>query len=186
MSIAAEYVDALSRALQKRHVVIEPGLSQAEISRVEDLIDAPMPPELRSLLGALLPVSDRFPNWRDGDEERLRSHIDEPIEGVVDFVEHHDFWFDGWGQRPGSLSSAIAIARENLVAAPKLIPVYGHRYLPCQPAIEGNPVFSIMSTDVVVYGNDLADYISHEFKVLAPSQASRGPRYVSFWSDLAR
>lgn len=42
-------------------------------------------------------------------------------------------------------------------------PRLGHRYLPAGRGTYGHPVLSIYQTDIIVYGTDLADYISCEF-----------------------
>ncbi len=48
-------------------------------------------------------------------------------------------------------------------AAPKLIPVFGHRYLLAEPCAAGNPVLSIYQSDMVIYAVDLYDYFLVEF-----------------------
>lgn len=45
-----------------------------------------------------------------------------------------------------------------LKAAPRLIPICSHRYIPEEPHDAGNPVFSVMQSDVIYYGADLANY----------------------------
>src|SRR5207253_1790467 len=70
--------------------------------------------------------------------------------------------------------------------APKLIPLIAHRYIPADPHLAGNPVFSVMQSDTIYYGFDLTDYFAHEFGDLA----SRRPldwskvRRIEFWSDV--
>src|SRR5207245_1362409 len=45
----------------------------------------------------------------------------------------------------------------------ELIPVCSQRYLPDDPPLAGNPVFSIYQTDIIIYGRNLWDYFRHEF-----------------------
>lgn len=45
---------------------------------------------------------------------------------------------------------------------PKLIPLFGHRYLREEPFERGNPVFSIHQTDVICDGIDLPDWLQRE------------------------
>jgi hypothetical protein len=47
-------------------------------------------------------------------------------------------------------------------AAPQLIPVIGHRYLLAEPCAAGNPVLSVYQSDLVVYGEDLRDFLLHD------------------------
>lgn len=87
---------------------------------------------------------------------------------------------------PAASSQAEATAREMLRSVPTMVPIFVHRDLPAAPAPESPPVFSIYQTDVIYYGDDLVDYVAHEFQVppLHPSPVV-GPRRVPFWSDLA-
>lgn len=45
-----------------------------------------------------------------------------------------------------------------------MIPVYGHRYMNELPASAGTPVFSIVQSDIIGYGRDLAEYLRKEFR----------------------
>jgi hypothetical protein len=80
--------------------------------------------------------------------------------------------------RPGA-------ARRHLAQAPKMIPVYAHRYLPAGCGSYGHPVLSIYQTDIIIYGTDLAAHIDREFGGTRPSaDVNRIPsRLVSFWGD---
>lgn len=47
----------------------------------------------------------------------------------------------------------------------------------------GNPVFSIVQTDIIYYGTDLADYLHAEFGVPRRAWAATDARVIRFWSD---
>lgn len=64
--------------------------------------------------------------------------------------------------------------------------MFAHRFIPDTPAAAGNPVFSIVQTDIIHYGSDLADYFAREFGVPRPSWAAQAPKEIPFWSDLVR
>ncbi len=66
-----------------------------------------------------------------------------------------------------------------------MVPLFGHRYLVADPAPVGAPVFSIWQTDVVYYGDDLLDYLAHDFEAKPFEEHPRTvyPR-VPFWSDV--
>jgi hypothetical protein len=51
-----------------------------------------------------------------------------------------------------------------------LVAVYGHRYIPAEPGLAGNPVFSIHQSDVIVYGSSLASYLAAEFGVVSDDE----------------
>lgn len=65
--------------------------------------------------------------------------------------------------------------------APKLVPILSHRYIPAEPALRGNPIFSICQTDIIHYGANLAEYFSNEFE---GRWLVSSPRRIRFWSDL--
>ena len=62
------------------------------------------------------------------------------------------------GQLDQLFSRAFAVAKRAMDAAPKLVPIAGHRFIPEAPHEEGNPVFSVHQTDIIYYGRDLAEY----------------------------
>ena len=64
-----------------------------------------------------------------------------------------------------------------------MIPVFGHRYLPAGRGTCGHPVLSIYQSDIIVYGTDLADYITCEFSRRVISADWAAPPMVPFWSD---
>jgi hypothetical protein len=92
---------------------------------------------------------------------------------------------------------------EILDDAPRLIPIYAHRAVPNEPLEAGNPVFSVMQMDIIIYGNDLEQYLHNEFGLpplhdetgrllvdeeggLLHEKAKRReglPREIRFWKD---
>ncbi|MFD6176000.1 MULTISPECIES: hypothetical protein [unclassified Isoptericola] len=119
-------------------------------------------------------------DWR-GDSTRVRRALEWPTEGVLFDVEN-GFWFSAWGERPASTEIALDLGRQHLARAPRLVPIYGHRYIPAAPEGSGAPVFSAYQTDVIYYGTDLADYCAHEF--LGEASVPANHRRIPFWSDL--
>lgn len=165
-------------------VAFGPGLTDAEVEHVERIYEFRFPPDLREFLQTALPTSDGFPNWRVGVDGSLRSWLDGPREGVLFDVEHDDFWMTSWGPRPDSLPQAKAIAATFIAAAPTLIPVFAHRFIPSAPHRAGNPVFSLVQTDVIYYGFDLDDYLRHEFKLQGRRAWPDSIRPIEFWRQL--
>jgi hypothetical protein len=132
-----------------------------------------------------MPAGANFPNWRALDDPELETRLDWPFDGIRFDIEHNSFWLPQWGQRPAELSSAIELARAAVAAAPRLIPVYSHRFLPAEPLESGNPVLSVYQTDIIYYGRDLRSYFAHEFggRNYIESTISE-PRQIRFWSVL--
>lgn len=173
--------------LREEHgVVVDSGLTDAEIDTCQREFAIEFPPDLREFLQCGLPVSDRFPDWRNGAREELRSWLQLPLEGILFDVEYNAFWLPEWGNRPDEIESAARIVRQLLDNAPKLIPIYAHRMIPDRPNATGNPVFSVHQTDIICYGSDLRDYFIHEF--FSKSELGVWPipqhavREIDFWS----
>ena len=159
------------------------GLSDKEVSRVQDRIGFAFGPEHREFIQSALPVGKSWPDWRKGSKEDLRGWLDWPIEGVLFDVLNNSFWPASWGDRPDEQDGRGREARAHLARVPTLVPVFSHRYLPSDPQFSPSPVFSVHQADVIFYGDNLLDYVAHEFHVppLHPTERT----HVPFWSDLA-
>lgn len=166
-------------------VEFDAGLTDAEIAATEGRFGVRFPPDLRAFVQTALPRGPQFPDWRSGDEAGLRDWLDLPRLGILFDVEHNGFWLDEWGRRPGSLEESLRVAGDLVAAAPRLIPIYGHRMMPDEPYLPGNPVFSVHQTDIIHYGFDLADYLRHEFALSGREPWPKRVRPIRFW-DLDR
>lgn len=180
--------DLVARALeslQSAGVQLEPGLSETELSRIEDRFGFTFGPEHRDLLRLGLPSGDlSWPDWRNGSPEDLQERLDWPIDGLVFDVHNNGFWPASWGERPPDDMEKERHARARLAGVPRLAPFFSHRYLTAGPEYRPSPVFSVYQADVIYYGEDLLDYLSQEFK-LPPVHPSPRRVHVPFWSDLA-
>ncbi|MFF9911718.1 hypothetical protein [Streptomyces sp. NPDC013457] len=171
-----------ARALQGvLRTEIAPGLTERELDAVETRFGFTFSADHRVFLATGLPHgSSRWPDWRDGDPEDLAGRLAWPVDGVLFDVEHSGFWHPAWPSRPAEKSEALRVARTELESVPQLVPVYGHRYLPGTAGEHGHPVLSVYQTDIILYGNDLADYIQYEFT--GRSSGLRAHATVDFWS----
>ncbi|MEQ6902648.1 hypothetical protein [Nocardioides sp. YIM 152588] len=180
--------DLVARTIQRLRdggVRLDPGLSDKEMSRVEERFGFTFGPEHREFLQSALPVGKSWPDWRNGAEDGLRGRLNWPIDGVVFDVCHNDFWPASWGDRPDGKEEREGEARMRLARVPRLVPVFSHRYLTADPHFAPSPVFSVHQADVVLFGDDLLDYVAREFRV-SPLHPSPDRTYVPFWSDLAQ
>lgn len=93
-------------------------------------------------------------------------------------------WNDEWGDEPDNKYEFEKIVRTRLLTAPKLIPVYAHRYIPMSSDID-NTIFSIHEVDIIIYGKSLDDYLRNEFekKRLSIDNISN-IKSVPFWSEI--
>jgi hypothetical protein len=162
---------------------IKPGLTAAEIAAVEAEFGFSFADDHRAFLAAGLPWGRGWPDWRDGDRAELRERLALPVEGVLFDVVENGFWYGGWGRRPANDDAAVSLARGGLVTAPRLVPLYGHRYLPAGRSTAGHPVLSIYQTDVACRGATIVDYLGAEFGLGEPSRQPYRPT-VAFWSRL--
>jgi hypothetical protein len=73
--------------------------------------------------------------------------------------------------KPNTAEERELRVQELVAAAPKLIPIFEHRFLLAEPCQVGNLVLSIMQSDIIVYGADLRDYFLIESgKTIAPDE----------------
>ena len=172
--------------LRQHGVILDNGLTDAEISKVEGTFGFRFPPDLRELLQHALPVSPGFPNWRDEPESSLKDRLAGPVDGICFDVVHNDFWMEEWGSKPPDTPTALYIVRQAIAKVPVLIPIFSHRYIPDEPHLAGNPIFSVHQTDIVYYGKNLTHYLANEFST---NDERRFPDYadvckIRFWSQL--
>jgi hypothetical protein len=167
---------------------VEPGLTDVEMERAEARFELRFPADLRALLQHRLPVGWDWPNWRDPDaDDYLRWAIGKPGRAMEFDVLNNGLWTAEWGERPSSEAERARIAAAALAAAPRLVPVHGHRYVPCEPRLAGNPVVSCPQIIEAVYGgNDLAGFFAEEFGAPRPAWATPDERRrrVPFWSAI--
>lgn len=171
--------------LAERQVPLARGLAENDLKAIETLHGFVFPPDLRAFLSEVLPVGPSFPDWRNPDSAAIHRQLVWPFEGMAFDIEHNVFWLDSWGAKPADLSQALSVARRAWEEAPRLIPVFLHRYIPAEPALAGNPVLSVYQTDIIYYGSDLRRYFAAEFAGLPYAEAVREPiRRIRFWSAL--
>jgi hypothetical protein len=163
------YLDQLIEQLHHRGVVFAPGLTEDELGNIEADNQFRFPIDLRAFLAHAMPVYwhrtnqvgtpmvEVFPNWRGGTMTLLNDCRDYLI---ADYPE------------------------AEIDSAPRLLPLYSHRFMPAEPTDPGNPIFSVVGKDVIHYGNDLADYFVNEFGIERPRWAANAPRPIRFWGDL--
>ena len=147
------------------------GLSESQLQMAEGVFGFRFPPDYRALLAERLPIDinepdgsslQQFPDWSDPFGP-VTQNVQWPWVSIcLDVGKYNQFWLDEWGEKPNDERERLDIARAKWSIAPRLIPVYGHRYLPAIPQ-SGNPVLSVYQTDIIYYGWDLESYIKAEF-----------------------
>jgi hypothetical protein len=156
------------------------GYTQSELDTAQRKYGLVFPPDLVDLFLKRRPVQGW--DWRSDDRE-IREMLERPYEGLLFDVENSGLWWPEWGIRPEGTAERKAILRKVVDEAPKLIPLLSHRYIPSEPNETGNPIFSIVQSDVIYYGTDLADYFEREF-VNNQKPLITHIKPIRFWSDL--
>lgn len=184
---------AFMKAKQNNPIRFERGLSDSEIQQTEERYEFRFPPDMRMFLQMALPTavlrpdgpSAVFPNWRSKDSEPIERSMEWPLHGLLFDVEHNVVWLKEWGEKPSSLEDAFGVVRGIVANLPKLIPIYGHRYISEQPHLSDNPVLSVYQTDIICYGVNLPDYFQREFNVPIPEGTfiPKRRRGVRFWGQ---
>ncbi len=162
-----------------------PGLSAEVLDAAERKWGFRFPPDLRFVLETMSSEADGFTHWGKTPDETIAERLAWPFEGFCFDIEHSDLWWPDWGPKPETLSERLEVFRPIYEAAPKLIPIFSHRYLPAEPLAAGNPVFSVYRSDIIYYGSNLRNYLENEFYGrwdIAPWPV--GTR-IPFWSDWA-
>lgn len=156
--------------LKKSGVEFSSGLSEKEIIQIEEFHLFKFPPDYKEFIMGKLPTNKGFYNWRDYKSKTIIDALEWPIIGILFDIDNNVFWADEWGEKPNTKEEREIKAKKEFSDFPKLIPINGHRYIPCFPSEINNPVYSVYQTDIIYYGTNLENYIANEF-----SYYFRGP-----------
>lgn len=177
----------------KNGIEFDKGLNKGEFEELENKFSVKFPEDYKIFLDKGLPISNGFINWREGLKSNeaaieIINKLNWPLDGLLYDVQHNNYWDDKWGQKPNTFDEAKEIIKREFCKIPKLIPVYGHRYIPMEPNEIGNPIFSLYQMDVIIYGNNLVDYFANEFKFELPNEFKRNdkPKFIRFWSEIIK
>ncbi len=178
--VVTQAVEALADAGAR----LEPGLSGAELAAVQARWGVSFCADHAALLSLAVPVGDGWVDWRHDSDDELGDRLRAPLEGLLFDVTHNEFWPATWGERPADVAAAAERAATVLAGWPRLVPLYGHRYVPAGPYPSPNPVLSVVQSDVIWYGSDLLTWVQREFLgVPLPAHVHRPE--IAYWSKLA-
>lgn len=159
------------------------GLTQGEINNLEKKWDINFPHDYRLFL-EILHCIDRpdiiehddgdeqyedeedvmFYNWKKHSKE-IEKRFNWPYETILqDVLGNNQVWLKSWGTRPDNDMDSEAIFQQWYKKAPKLIPIFGHRFIINEQVKTGNPVLSIWGSDIILYGWNLREYLLNELK----------------------
>lgn len=142
-------------------ITIEPWLNEQEFQKIKKDFWISIDWSLRNFLSEWLPIWGSFINWRKDDKEYLEEIINWPLTWIVFDIENNNFWLKSWWEKPFRKEEQIKMAKYFYDKAPKLIPLYGHRYY----VQWYENIISIRQTDIIGYWNDLESYFEQEFSL---------------------
>jgi hypothetical protein len=194
LSESEPVIDALIERLKAAGVRFDPGLGESECQRIEEQGGFRFPADLRGLYRRALPIGDGrgdqrgFPNWRKRPQTILRGANQYLLAGFLEVItlpreRLQDILPPSLEALPTKRRRAITALKGWLTAAPRLVPIYGHRFIPVTPPEPGNPIFSIVGVDIVRYGADLFDYFVREFDIPPVTPPPPTPRPIPFWDE---
>ncbi|GCF11014.1 SMI1/KNR4 family protein [Dictyobacter arantiisoli] len=196
------------------------GLTEEEIVALEQRWSVRFPPDYRAFL-SILHCLDRpvtiatydgdtrkiipcdaplFQNW-NRDSQTIEHAYQQINEDISYEVLQNNLWKPGWGRKPVTKYGQKQQIELLLANAPRLIPIYGHRFLLAEPMQAGNPILSFQRADIVMYAPDLYAFFCKDFsdildldqaelkKIAIESQRISQERYsfyktIPFWGEL--
>lgn len=147
------------------------GMNESEIDHIEKKYQIKFPPDYREFLKILHTINGTpndghfFLNWLE-DEQMINEKLNWPFCSI----SHDRVWLKSWGIIPDDQNAIINRFSKWYDDAPKLIPVFGHRYIVSEPCKSGNPILSVYGSDTIIYGWNLKDYLLSEFSTCMPDE----------------
>lgn len=172
--------------MKENSIQLKEGLSDEELKIIEDIYELKLPEQLKSFYSTAIPISQGFYNWgdfRSNYVDYLKQEINRPTYDLFRFIDDID-WCDEWGDEPVLEKERNSIIYEKLKKAPKLIPFFGHRYIP-EGDYSNCPILSVYNTDIIYYGSSIDEYFEVEYGY--KSQRNIDFDHIDripFWTDL--
>ncbi|MDD3795809.1 MAG: hypothetical protein PHE06_07575 [Lachnospiraceae bacterium] len=178
--------EKILNTLREKNVILENGLSLDEIAEIEKMYEIVFPASLRNFLMMALPVSKGFYNWRNKEQDNvefIKIAMNQPRK-YIDEMPEEIYWCEDWGEEPQDKEVFKREVRKRLDVAPKLVPIFSHRYMPM--IIEENPpIISIHGGDIIYMGENIEDYIDVEFGEKSQNEIDFSKiKTIPFWTDL--
>lgn len=156
------------------------GYTRIELEDAQERYGLQFPPDLLAMLSERRPAGGY--RW-EVEDPHIRTMLAWPMDALL-FDVANGFWWPAWGERPLDAVESREVVVSAVRAAPKLIPLFSHRFLPEAPMQTGNPVFSMHGFDTIYYGSNLENYFDREFGEQRKAPVGEILTRVPFWSDL--
>lgn len=187
--------------MKAKGFLFDTGLSDQEISEIEKRYGIKFPKSLISfyqeglLIGceSLHGISGEhlksdFMNWRDTSRENvkaIKAWIRWPFESIFWDIENGQFWVHGWDE-PKNFDEKKARFMEEMKNEPRPIPIFGHRCILAKEGADDPPVLSMYGSDIIIFGNNLKDYLAYEFLEEKRSNPVFDRSCLGKWADVMR
>lgn len=158
------YADIINK-MKLKGISFEAGLTDDEIESIERTYNISFPNSLKEFYKEGLPTGEPFPNWKDYSENNIREikeRIVRPYNGLIDDIKDNQYWGSDWPEYD-SVDDKIMYFNDLYNQAPKLIPIAYSRYIISAPETDDPAVLSVHDSDIIVYGNNLKEYLENEF-----------------------
>lgn len=173
--------DIIINQMKKRGVRFSTGLTNDAVAEIEKNYEVRFPGSLKEFYKIALPISmdniefSIFPRWNNFSTDNInfiRQRMNIPYQWLRKDIEK-GFSLSIWEEK------TIDQLFEN---APKLIPIFAHRYMPIIEGVDDPPIISTVGRDTIYYGHNLIEYLEIEFsgKTINTNKFS----YIPFWSEI--
>lgn len=165
--------------MKETGVCFSSGLTNDTVKKIEDIYQIRFPDSLKDFYLTALPISvvnAKFPKWNDFSPENV-SYIRQLMSAPYHWLKHdieRGFWLSSWDGKT---------IDELFANAPKLIPIYSHRYVPMLNHANP-PVISTVGRDTVCFGVSLEDYLLREFCNSSIVFEKMRISYIPLWGDI--
>ncbi len=165
------------------------GAPRSKLDEIESYLGHSLPEDLAYLAQHTLDPNGLALRWLQGPAA-IEEFEDWVRQGLLFDIEQAALWLADWGPRPESPAERLELFEAEFESWPKLLPLDGHRAIPASPVEAGNPVFSVMQSDIIYYGTTLADWMSLDLTLdgrgdYAKHNAVEHVRHIPIWSDFA-
>lgn len=162
-------------------------LSLDDIQKIEKVYNYNFSEKYKNFLYKRFFIFEEGYDWKDFSEDnikKIKTLITDPIEYIKEDIREVE-WNDRWGLEPEDYEEKKERINILLESAPKLFPVFSHRYIPVIDH-ENPPVLSIHGLDIIYYGKNYKSYIRNENSnaFLSEHFSLEKYPYVPFWTDL--
>lgn len=175
--------------MQDRGVEFSEGLTEQSLSKIESQLQGGIPQDLRLLLSKAVPIyapgdesKDIFPRWDCNIDDTIQNSQKFVKDLMAADIETEGYWNSLFGKQPIDKNLALKHALEYLDECPKLIPIYGHRYM-----IMNNNESPILSyhgpMDTIIYASNIVDFLALDFGI-EPIVKIGNNKVKGFWATL--